>query len=127
MPALTEKESEFISQRESLLRLWPYVGALLLAGIAAYIAWCWLNRPYLISPVAVFEGIQEGTMDRSTIETLAVLCAVSMIITWSLLAIGVGFAFAIFGTERRHIAIIRRLSSEAESSADNPPRNGSQS
>ena len=39
------------------------------------------------------------------------------VITWSLLAVGVGFAFAIFGTERKHIAIIRRLT-ESENEPD---------
>ena len=117
MNKLTEKEAEFLNQRAHLLRLWPYAGALILAGIGIYVGWCWIYQPHLISPFAVFEGIKDGSMEKTTIETMAVLGAVSMMITWSLLAVGVGFAFAIFGTERKHIAIIRRLT-ESENEPD---------
>jgi hypothetical protein len=109
---LTDKEAEFINKRESLIKVWPAVGALILLGIFVYIGWCWWKTPYLISPVAVMEGIQTGGMEKSTVETSAVMLPIVMIMLWSLLAICVGFSFSIVGTERKHVTIIRRLTDE---------------
>ncbi len=106
---LTKEEEEFVNKRESILKIWPAVGGLILLGIFAYVGWCWWKTPHLISPVAVLEGIHSGDMEKSTIETSAVLLPIVMIMLWSLLAIGVGFSFSIVGTERKHVAIIRRV------------------
>ena len=110
---LTESDEKFLQQRERLLKLWTPAGFTLVLGLIVLVTWFWLQQPQMISPFAIAEAIENGTMEEPTLRTLAFLMPISMIMALGIAAFMISFAFVAFSNERKHIAIIRRLQTES--------------
>ena len=54
-------------------------GSVLLLGLIGFIVYLFFNTPLLINPNAVIEGLNTGTIEQSTLETMALVLPVLMI------------------------------------------------
>ena len=106
---LTPKEEAFVKKREKFARSWPLVGAAMLGVIFVFAAWLWFSTPLLINPWVVLSGLDAGSIEDATITLMAGMLPLVMITCLFLLVVALVLSFAAFANERRHIAIIRRL------------------
>ena len=108
MPVL----SDHIPIRISVLvRIWPFVGPLLLASVGILAAWLFWKTPLLINPYAVLEQLQAGIMPDSTVALLAGLLPIVLLACLVLLLAMVLFLFVTLANERNYMAMIEKLHS----------------
>ena len=106
---LTDKETLFLDRRRMLFRIWPYVGMLLLVGIAMFAAWLFWKTPLMINPYTVLEQLHAGTMPDSTMALLAGFLSLVLLACLMLLVTMVLVLFAALSNERKYMAIIGKL------------------
>jgi hypothetical protein len=109
---ITEKDVAFIEKRRSLVRWWNLVGSITFAGLVAFIAWMFWSHPRLINPLHVVGELKAGRIPQTTLEMTAVLLSVAMLAIFFVLAVMIGFTFAMIGNERRYLKIIDHLKGE---------------
>jgi hypothetical protein len=115
---LTEQERVFIERRAKLVRVWPIVGAICLAGVLCLTAWLWFTRPWLVNPWAVFSGLEAGLIPGPTILLMAAMLPVVVLTSLFVLVVCLLYCFAAFSNERKHLEIIRRLNAALETPSD---------
>lgn len=108
---LTRQEKLFVEKRAKFARSWPIVGAALLAMIAVLAAWLFFSNPLLINPWAVLSKLEAGSLPDSTLATMATLLPVVMFTCLFVLVVALVFFWVAFSNERKHLALIRRLTS----------------
>ena len=81
----------------------------MLAGLALVLAWTWLQSPGLVSFGHVARQLEQGTLDRSLLETAAVILPVVVLTLFVVLGIVIVYGYAVFANERRYQRIIRHL------------------
>jgi hypothetical protein len=106
---LTEQEKVFIDQRHRFARSWPVAGSVSLAIVFVLAGWLWLSRPFLINPWAVFSAIDSESIPETTVILMAAMLPIVMLTCFFILVVCLAFFFVAFSNERKHIAIIRRL------------------
>jgi hypothetical protein len=106
---LTPEELTFVNQRSRLVKTWTYAGLGLMAVILGFAIWLNISTPYMINPWVVSSAVNAGIINQSTLNLMAVLLPYSMLATLMVLIICLLFFFIAFANERKHIAIIRKL------------------
>ena len=106
---LTEQERVFVERRARLVRSWPIVGVICLAGVLCLAVWLWFTRPWLVNPWAVFSGLEAGLIPGPTILLMAAMLPVVVLASLFVLVVCLLYCFAAFSNERRHLEIIGRL------------------
>jgi len=77
--------------------------------VFALAGWLWLSMPFLINPWAVFSGIDTDSIPETTAILMTAMLPVVMLTCLFVLVVCLLFFFAAFSNERKHIAIIHRL------------------
>jgi hypothetical protein len=111
---LTAEEEAFVEKRVKFARSWPLVGSAMLVLIFAFAAWLWFSNPLLINPWAVLSGLDSNTIEDTTLTLMAGMLPLVMLTCLFLLVVALVLSFAAFSNERRHIAVIRRLTGNQE-------------
>lgn len=115
---LSEKEERFLAKRTRLVRVWPYAGSVLLAGLFGVTGMIICFAPVLINPFAVMARLKSNTLPPSTMalwaSQLPQLLLLYLVSVWA----GVLFVFAAFSNERKYLAIVRRITMEANAFPD---------
>jgi membrane-anchored protein YejM (alkaline phosphatase superfamily) len=105
---------KFVERRRRLARSWNLVGTALLLILVGLGATLYFRMPFLANPLRVMDLLKEGTLERSTMELMAAMLPIVVLLCLSVTAIIVVFGFAIFSNERRYIAIIDELEQRAK-------------
>ncbi|MCP3867091.1 MAG: hypothetical protein GY703_03165 [Gammaproteobacteria bacterium] len=109
---LSAKEQDFVERRRRLIRLWPWVAVFLLVLLGLLTAWLMLKNPMLTNPLEVADRLAANSIDRVTLETMALLLPVVMLLCLSMVAVIILYGFAMFGNEKRYLAIVDRINQE---------------
>jgi hypothetical protein len=75
------------------------VGAALLAGILLFGLWLFFTAPRLINPYRVMRELQAGTLERGTLELMALLLPVAVLALWLTLLSLVLFIWSVLRRE----------------------------
>ncbi len=106
---ITEKDVAFVEKRRNLVRWWNLVGSITFAGLVAFVAWMFWSQPRLINPLHVVGELEGGGISQATLEIMAALLPMVVLAIFFVLAVMIGFTFAMIGNERRYLKIIDRL------------------
>ena len=109
---LTESELKWLAQRRTLLSLWPWTGGGMIAGLLGFATWLWLSVPLMINPWATVRAIEAGSVEDSTLTIMAVMLPILMLACLGLIVGIIVILFAVFGNERRLIALVEKLDRE---------------
>lgn len=111
---ISKKDADFIAKRRRLVRWWNLVGSLTFAGLVLFVAWMFWRQPRLINPLHVVGELQAGGIPQATLEIMAAMLPMVVLAIFFVLAVMIGFAFAMIGNERRYLRIIDQLESEID-------------
>ena len=106
---ITERQKRFLKKRRKLIRVWPYLGTLLLLFIAVFIVWLLIRKPLLVNPFYVINGLGAGTIEQSTLLLMAGMLPIMFAACLLLLIAIVIFTFSAFSNEKKHIKVIDHL------------------
>lgn len=109
-----DKDAQFIEKRRRLIRWWNLVGTMTFAGLVAFVTWMFWAQPRLINPLHVVGELQAGRIPQATLEIMAALLPMVVLAIFFVLAVMIGFTFAMIGNERRYLKMIDRLTAEAD-------------
>lgn len=112
-----QSNADFLERRRKLASSWKIVAWMMLAGIAALAAWLFVSVPWLANPLFVARRISAGDMERPTLELMATVLPVTILILLGLIAAMIGLGFAIFANEKRYQRIIRELEARSRHGA----------
>jgi hypothetical protein len=118
---LSNKEQRFLAKRSKLVRIWPYVGAVLLAMLIGLGMWLFWSKPLLANPLVVVTRLKSDSIAESTMVLMAGMLPVVVLMCIGLTVTVVLFAFAAFSNEKKYLAIIQRGSSETSSAQQGAP------
>ncbi len=118
---ITDKDVQFIEKRRRLVRWWNLVGSVMLAGLATFVAWMFWAQPRLINPLHVVGEIEAARLTQSSLEVMAVMLPMAVLLIFLVLAVMIGFAFAMMGNERRYLKVIDQLKAGADNGAGSDP------
>lgn len=102
-------DAQFLDKRRRFVRTWNLVGTALLAALAALTAWLFTASPSLVNPPQVAAEIARGALPQSTLELMAGLLPVVVLMLLGVTALVVMVGFAVVATERRYLRIIEDL------------------
>ncbi len=108
---LNPRQGRYLERRRSLLKAWRYAGPLLVLGILGLVLFVYANSPLLIDPFEVISRLESGSMERSSLETMATLLPIMLITVFFLLFVLVAILYAAFSNERRYLEILGEASS----------------
>ena len=111
---LAPSDLKFIEKRRKLIRWWNLVGAMTFAGLVSFVAWMFWAQPRLINPLHVVGELEAGGIPQATLEIMAVLLPMVVLAIFLVLAVMIGFAFAVIGNERRYLRMIDRLAAATQ-------------
>ena len=111
---LETSDLRFIQKRRRLVRSWNLVGSVTFAGLVAFVAWMFWSQPRLINPLHVVNELEAGGISQATLEIMAVLLPMVVLAVFLVLAMMLGFTFAMIGNERRYLRMIDRLAAQAD-------------
>jgi hypothetical protein len=104
---LTEEDERFLRKREALTRAWPIFGGFLLAALTFWIGWMLWRNTLVVNPYAMLGAIRDGTIEQSTLQLMAGMLPVAMILIFGLSAGIVLLLYGTFSNEKRYLGIIR--------------------
>jgi hypothetical protein len=110
---LSAQERKFIESRRRLVG--PGFHVLLGASLLPIIMWLlfYVRAPHLVDPFSLAQALAQGSVERSTLEVLALLSPVMLaMVVFCLFAALFLAAFAL-RQERRYLDLIERLAREA--------------
>jgi hypothetical protein len=106
---LNQEQRGFLEKREGFVKSWRYVGPLLFAVIAGFAIYLYVRTPLLINPYEVFARIESGSIERSSLETMALLLPLMFIVVCFLLLVLIVMMYAAFSNEKRYRDIVTAL------------------
>lgn len=115
---MNDSDRRFLQRRRRLARSWNLVGAMLLLVLAALTATLFFRVPFLANPLYVIDLLKDGNLERSTMELMAFMLPIVVLLCLAVTAVTVVFGFAFFSNERRYLAIIDALEQRPEDCPD---------
>ena len=103
-------DAAYIGKRRKFVKSGPIVFGLCLALVTGFGIWLYFRQPQLINFVEVARQIESGSLDQLTIELMAVMLPIAMLMCLVLLAGVVGLSWFWLSSERRYLRIIDELS-----------------
>lgn len=91
-----------------MIKLWPWVGGSLLAGIFGLIVYFYFRVPLLINPREVIARMGTGTLARSSLETMAVMLPVVFGLVFFLLVVMIVLIFVALANEKKYLRLIEK-------------------
>jgi hypothetical protein len=118
--ALEGTDLAFVERRSTLVRRWPVVAWLMLAGIVAVFGFLLYSSPLLVNPWEAASRIEAETLATPTLTLMAALLPIVFLSCFVLLVALVLFQFAAMANERRLLQIIAslRVGAQGESPGD---------
>ncbi len=87
---------------------WKMAAGLMLSGLGALLVWMFFYSPYLVNPVAVAKGLEEGTIDVSTLNLTALIVPVVILLLFVVIAIVFLIGYSVIANEKKYLSIIAR-------------------
>ena len=112
--ALEGTDLAFVERRSTLVRRWPVVAWVMLAGIVAVFGFLLYSSPLLVNPWEVASRIEAETLATPTLTLMAALLPIVFLSCFVLLVALVLFQFAAMANERRLLQIIASLREGAQ-------------
>lgn len=109
---MTVSDAAFVEKRRRLVRLGTIVPAICLALLAGFGIWLYFRQPRLINFVEVARQIESGSIDPLTVELMAIMLPIVMLMCLVVMAGAVALAWAVFANERRYLRIVDGLSKD---------------
>ncbi len=106
MAQLQPAQAAFLRRRRKLIRVWPFVGGGLLAALALFSGWLFVQNPLLINPMEIVQRLQGSGLDPSTLMTMAGLLPLVFLSSIFLVLLLILFTFAKFRTESKYLALL---------------------
>jgi len=119
---LTEPERLFVARRRRLVNVWPTMGSILLLGIVCLGSWLFWKTPLLVNPYMVLARLNEESIPNSTLSLMAGLLPVAVLACLLLIICVILFAFVALSNEKKHLAMVLRLTSGQESPQNRKPQ-----
>ena len=110
---LTHQQSIYLEKRRKLLKSWRYVGPLLIVGLLGFVLSLYTNTPLLINPYEVMSRLKSGSIERSTLEMMAVLLPMMFILVCALVIVLVAMVYAAFSMENKYQEIVMEAKGDA--------------
>ncbi|MGD2166787.1 MAG: hypothetical protein PVF63_01700 [Gammaproteobacteria bacterium] len=104
-------DAAFIGKRRKLVKLGPIAFGLCLALVFGLGIWMYLQQPKLINYVEVARQLENGSLDQLTVELMAVMLPIAMLMCLVLLAAVVALSWFGLSNEKRYLRIIDELTS----------------
>ncbi len=106
---LTDVDRTWLERRRRLTRAWTPVGVLLVLLLLGAAALAARTAPLLFNPLAVTARLRDGRMDPRTLELMAAMLPVVMLMCLAITLAALVLAFAAFRNERRYLKILAAL------------------
>jgi len=97
--------------------MWKLAGPLMLLALLALLGWLFVWSPNLVNPYSVAHEISSGEIERSSLELMALILPVSILMNIGITAVVIGFGFAVCSNERRYLKIIDKQQKRVADSA----------
>ncbi len=111
---LSQQQSNYLDKRRKLLKVWRYVGPLMLLGMIGLVIYLNVSTPLLINPYEVMSRLELGSIEQSSLETMAVLLPMMLIMVCFLLVVLIAMMYAVFSNERKYLEIVKKIKSDNE-------------
>lgn len=122
MVKLRDEELNFIRKRSRLAKTWPLVGAVLILSTGGLGAWLFFTKPLLANPWTVWSKLEAQAIPDSTLELMAAMLPVVVLMCVALFIALILCAFVAFSNERKYLSILEPIIRPSDESA---PNNGS--
>jgi hypothetical protein len=109
VPSLTEDERRFLDKRSKLIKLWPIAAIVLSLLVAGLALWLFFTKPLLANPMHVLGKLEVGEIQSGAAYTMASILPFVVVTCLALCVVLIGFLFLAIANERKHIAVINRL------------------
>lgn len=106
---LAASDSAFVDKRRKYVRAGPAVLGFCLLLIIGLGLWLYSTQPQLIHFAEVARQIADGSLDQLTVELMAVMLPIAMLMSLVLIAGIIGLAWAWLLNEKRYLRIIAEL------------------
>lgn len=110
---MAASDSAFVAKRRRFVRSGPIVLGLCLLLVIGFGFWLYLRQPKLINFVEVARQIQSGDLDQLTVELMAVMLPIAMLMCLVLLTGLIGLCWAWLTTEKRYLRIFDEFQGKA--------------
>jgi hypothetical protein len=121
---LDDAQCRYLAGRESLVRRWPAVGAILLVAIAAVVLYLFVFSPLLVNPWYTARLLEAGSVPQHTMAEMSAKLPVVFLVCCGLLVAMVLVQFAVMMTERRLLGLVKELVREVDASRMDRSDNG---
>jgi uncharacterized BrkB/YihY/UPF0761 family membrane protein len=99
----------FLRKRKELAKVWNIVGVLALLFIAGIMIWITLKSPLLIIPFQAITKVEQGILQQSTLEMMALFLPIIMLMFFIVMMTIVFIMFKVFANEKKYLNIIDEL------------------
>ncbi|MGZ8163634.1 MAG: hypothetical protein ACXW0H_03775 [Methylobacter sp.] len=106
---LKKQDYDYLAKRRRFAALWPMAAWSMLAVLAGFSSWLFIQSPYLVNPVYVFQQLKSGAIDTAIMEIAALLLPAVTLTLLAVVSIIIVFGFSVFANEKRYLAIIDAL------------------
>jgi hypothetical protein len=79
---LSEDDRKFLTQRNTLSRMWPVVGTLLTTLWFGFGVWVYFRVPLLANPIHMFTALSKDAVPQSSLVVLASFCPLLFAMIW---------------------------------------------
>jgi len=107
--SLGQAQQDFLRQRRLMRRNWPVIAPLLVGALLIFMGVLLLTAPLLLNPFAVLTQLREGTLNLATLQTMAMMLPLVLLLFCLALLALIGLAHAGFRRERRYLELTDRL------------------
>jgi hypothetical protein len=104
-------DAEFIGKRRKFVKSGRIIFSFGLALVLGFGIWLYFRQPRLINFVEVARQLEDGSLDQLTVELMAVMLPIAMLMCLVLLAGVVMLSWVALSNERRYLRIIDQLTS----------------
>ena len=106
---LAGHQQRFVMRRRKLLRTWRVVGPLLLLFLVMAGVIMFFSYPLMFNPYEAIDRLEAGTLEDSTLQLMALLLPIAMLMVFFMLMVVVLFSFAAMANDKKYLAIIKDL------------------
>lgn len=106
---MAASDSVFVTKRAKFVSAGPIVLGVCLALVVGFGLWLYFRLPEMINFVEVARQIENGNLDQLSVELMAVMLPIAMLMSLVLAAGLIGLCWAWLATEKRYLSIINSL------------------
>lgn len=101
-------EQQFLHQRRAFIAAWRSIGPLLIAGLLIFIAMLLFAAPMFLNPFAVIARLRTGTLDLTTLQTMAMMLPVAVVLLCTALLLLIFQTYRNCRREQQYLALIEQ-------------------